>query len=96
VRQPTRESAPTVLDRPRLCAATLASRRRCRLAAPGARSGGQVAVQHPAQQPNRPAPDAQIDVGVAKTDVTSLVESGQIVVGQARRATARSSYSSTV
>jgi hypothetical protein len=35
-------------------------------------SGGQVGVQHSGQQPDRPAADAQVDVGVTETDISPL------------------------
>jgi hypothetical protein len=43
---------------------------------------GQVAVKDPGEEPNRPAADPQVDVGVAETHITGLVEGGLVVVGQ--------------
>jgi hypothetical protein len=47
-----------------------------------ARSGRQVGVQHLGQQPDRPAPDAQVEIGVAQADITGLVQRGLVVAGQ--------------
>jgi hypothetical protein len=43
-------------------------------------AGGRV--QHPGQQPDGPATDTQIDVGVAKADVTGPVQDRLVVVGE--------------
>ena len=64
---------------------TLANRQR-RPLPPGSASGTRVRVQHPGQQPERPATDPQIDVGVAKTDITGLIQGSLVVAGQPRQA----------
>jgi hypothetical protein len=54
--------------------------------------GGEIGVQHSGQQPDGPATDPQVDVGVAQTDIAGLVQGGLVVVGQpGQAATARSS-----
>ena len=63
------------------------------------RGQGEVGVQHPGQQPDGPAADPQVDVGVAEAGITRQLQGVLVVVGQssqAGRATARlSSHAST-
>ena len=84
---------PAVLDRPVPCGARWPANASV-LSAGRRESGGQVAVQDPGQLPNRPTADPQVNVGVAETEITGLVEGGLVVVGQAGHARS-SSYSST-
>jgi hypothetical protein len=73
---------PAVLDRPVPCGARWPANASV-LSAGRQESGGLVAVQDPGQLPNRPTADPQVNVGVAETEITGLVEGGLVVVGQA-------------
>jgi hypothetical protein len=46
------------------------------------RLAGEVLVADPGQQPDGPAADGQVNVGVAKADVARLVEGDLVVAGE--------------
>jgi hypothetical protein len=76
--QPATRRPPRPTSCPRWPGPSQARRRRPR----PRRVSREVWAQHPGQQPDRPVPDPQVDVGVAEAAIAGLIQGGLVVVGK--------------